>query len=657
MIMMHFLVTVNADLRHLFPRALAGLLLCLALVLPAHGQVEVLSQQQISLLKIQASEVNQQQLPVLLRKLYHDLQKKEAHAKDTHNVGRVLGDLQQTASSLSPHLIHYAVPPLSSLMRLPDAYPTDGKPNAALHILASQDEYEPASFLLYSYMDLQHVQLQVSDLAGPNGTTIAANQLDLKVVKVWYQNRNGWFSYFSDVGLELVPELLLKDENLVHVDTQQVSNHARVRSSDGQERHVWISAPRELDVPFDHYQQGFEDAAALAPVSLDAGRFKQFFLTAHVTADTKPGVYEGRITVHVKGQPAHTIPVRLRVLPWRLPLPMAWFDPEQSVTVALMGAWPRLALDHPAYMPTLLNLRQHNLYHTGPGFNPRSPEFAREHVAGMKAAGFETKPIMIRHSIPWMGTHDATPYTFDQLVAYRRVARAWRSFFEKEFGHHDAHIGIGDEPTAMWIMKTRRVWRVIQGQGLKVMLAGHSQLFDKAGYIIDMDNAAGTPDQLNHALQRHIVGHGRISFYANQHNGAENPDFVRRQHGLLGYFNGLSAVYNYEFAYGPWNDRSQDLYKPMVLAYPTHTGLVDTLAWEGFREAIDDMRYATLLRQRAVHATQSNNLDVVYAGRKVLQWFAMLDLTTVDLAGVRLEMIGKLFELEQLDTTQTSPES
>lgn len=633
-----------------------GLLLCMALSSPAYAQVEFLSPLQISQLQKQIDSANTKHQPQSLRKLYVSLQKQNDRGIDAINAGRVMIDLlpmaASSSTSLSPHLMHYAVTPLSPLMRLPDAYPSDGRPNGALTVFASQDEYEPASFVLYSYLDLKDVQLEVSDLAGPNGAKLAANQLDLKVVKVWYQNRNGWFSYFSDVGLALVPELLLKDENLIQVDTQSVTNHASVRQSDGKDRQVWISAPRPLDVPFDHYQPGFQDAATLQPVTLEAGKFKQFFLTAHVSADTKPGMYQGRITVSAKGQPAHQIPVRLRVLPWLLPMPMAWFDPQKSVTVSLMGAWPRLATDHPAYMPTLLNLRQHNLYHTGPGFNPRSPEFAHDHVAGMKAAGFETKPIMIRHSMPWLGTHDATPYTFDQLVAYRRVAREWRTFFEKEFGHHDAHIGIGDEPTATWIMKTRRVWRVIQGQGLKVLLAGHSQLFDKAGYIIDMDNAAGTPEQLKHALQRHIVGHGRISFYANQHNGSENPDYVRRQHGLLGYLNGMSAIYNYEFAYGPWNDLSQSLYKPMVLAYPTHTGLVDTLAWEGFREAVDDMRYATLLRERAVHATNSSHLDTVYAGRKILQWFAMMDATTADLAGVRLEMIRMLLELDQLDPAQ-----
>lgn len=625
----------------------------------SHAQLEVLSDDQIATIDEQTRVALEARQPEELRKLHRTLKADDARQKDARNAGRVMADLLEPLSheaDIPTHLVHYTVPPLSSLMRLPDAYPLDGQALAPLTIHAAQDEYEPASFLLYAFKELSAVQVSVSDLKAEDGSILPADQIDLKVVKVWYQNGNGWLSYFSDVGLTLVPELLLNYENLIHVDTTNQRNHARLRESDGKERMVWISAPRELDVPFDHYQPGFADATSLQPVALQAGRFKQFFVTAHVTADTPAGVYEGTIHARVAGERDHRIPIRVNVLPWRLPLPLAWLDPQKSLTVSLMGAWPRVETDHPAYMPTLLNLRRHNLYHTGPGFNPRSPEHAQPHVQAMKDAGFETRPIFIRHSVPWLGTHDATPYTYDELMAYRRVAREWRLFFEKEFGHHDVHLGLGDEPTVTWVMKSRHVWRVFHEQGMKMMLAGHHHLFIKAGHMLDMYNAAGMPDQHEHGLQHHTVGHGRISFYANQHNGSENPDFVRRQHGLLGYLAGMSSIYNYEFAYGPWNDLSQDLYKPMVLAYPTHTGLVDTLAWEGFREAVDDMRYATLLRERAIAATQSDDPDVFYAGRKVLLWFALLDTATCELHGVRLEMIRMLLELDKLQNSRPQPE-
>jgi hypothetical protein len=551
-------------------------------------------------------------------------------------------------------LIHYAVPALSPAMRLPDAYPADGRALAPVSIIAAQDEYEPASFLLYSFQDFDAAQLSISDLKTASGESFPAQDLDLKVVKVWYQNANAWFSYFSDVGLTLVPELLLHDENLIRVDTQSQSNYARIQPPAGTgeaPREIWISAPYEIAVPFNHYDPGFVDAPSLKPVKLQAGRFKQFVLTARTAPQTPPGLYKGVITVRIPGQADYTIPLTLKVLPFTLPSPKAYLDPKKDFIVSLMGHWPDLPITHPAYLPTLKNLRQHNLLHSGPGGAP-TPFLATPYVPGMKAAGFDLSTLLMRHSLPWEGTHDGAPFTFDQLMSIRRAAQAWRAFTTSNFGHTNAYLCLGDEPTAAWVMKTRQVWRVVQEAGLKAQLAGHEHLFTKAGYILDLHQSAGSPDQEEHARQRQAIAHGHIGFYANQHNGSENPDFVRRQHGLLGYLAGLSAVDNYEFAYGPWNDRATPLYKPMVLAYPISNGLVDTLAWEGFREAIDDLRYATALKQAAQEAidsgTAKGDLTRIYAGRQALQWLALLDASTTDLAATRFEMADKILKLHAL---------
>jgi hypothetical protein len=235
---------------------------------------------------------------------------------------------------------------------------------------------------------------------------------------------------------------------------------------------------------------------------------------------------------------------------------------------------------------------------------------------------------------------------------FKRSAKSWREFYTKNFGHANAAIGLGDEQGAAWVMKTRPAWRILNEEGLKSNLAGHDHIFVKGGYMLDVHPSAGSPSEKEKAEKWRAVGHSHVGFYASQHNGSENPSFVRRQHGLLGYLSDYDMVDNYEFAYGPWNDRSTELYKPMVLAYPTSEGLVDTLAWEGFREGVDDIRYATKLRQLANEAIASGNLDRVYEGRKVRQWFALMDGERVDLNSVRLEMIEKIEKLMQLGATQ-----
>ncbi|MEI7437534.1 MAG: hypothetical protein WCL16_12095, partial [bacterium] len=70
---------------------------------------------------------------------------------------------------------YFVVPAMSDVMRLPDVYPDDGRLNSELRIVAAQDEFEPASFQLYSFTDRKDVKLVVSALKGPDGATLPAN--------------------------------------------------------------------------------------------------------------------------------------------------------------------------------------------------------------------------------------------------------------------------------------------------------------------------------------------------------------------------------------------------------------------------------------------------------------------------------------------------
>lgn len=569
----------------------------------------------------------------------------QAEAAPADTAARVAADLE--GRQITAPFFHYAVPPLSELKRLPGTYPADGLPGGPLRIVAAGDEYEAASFVLYPFQSLDRVELAASPLAGPGGAVLPAAALDLKVVKVWFQNGNAWNSYFADVGLVPVPELLLNDEALIKVDAAATANYARVRSAGG-DAWTWISPPRRLDTGFDPYTEGFADADTLQPVTLAAGEFKQFFLTVHVPKGAKPGLYTGQVTLSRAGKPLAAIPVSLRVLPFDLPLPKTRFDPDRDFVVSLMGAWPRLRPDHPALLPTLKNLRRHNLLHLGPEVRFDAPqERIAKHVALMKEAGFQTRPI-ISGNLPWVGQHDGTPLTFDELMTIKRSAQQWAAFYSNHFGHTEAAIGLGDEQGAAWVAKTRPAWRIVNQEGLKTALAGHGHIFVKGGHMLDYHPTAGSPDEKAKTETWNTVGHAYVGFYASQHNGSENPAYVRRQHGLLGYLSNFGMVDNYEFAYGPWNDLAYDLYKPMVLAYPTSRGLVDTLEWEGFREGIDDIRYATLLNRLALEARASKDWDRIYAGRRALQWFALMDGTRVDLDAARLEMIEKILELAKL---------
>lgn len=576
------------------------------------------------------------------------------------NAVRVAADLAGHARAAAP-LVHYVVPALSDRMRLADAYPADGTLFGSLRIVATPGEYEPASWVVYPLDDFGKATFTVGDLTREGGGTIAADQLDLRVVKVWYQNGNGWISYFMDTGLQLTPELLLHDEDLVRVDTATQANYARVRNPDGSFREHWITPPKTLDSIYDergkHYtfrpmKEDFEDAATLQPVALDAGVFKQFWLTVQVPADAAPGRYTGTITVAAAGHPKLAeIPVVLRVLPFTLPEPKTYFDPARdflvstynyvSYDILLAENGNDFDLATRQYLGILRNMRRHNIatykVRGTPGDDLRRQlELARE--AGMRM------DVIIGSSM-----RVGRDTTHEGLLATRRYAEETRDFFMKHLGHINVYLQSGDEPGPAWVVNMRPHWKIYQDMGFKFYTAGSSALYHKGGYIYDMHPSASFPENAEQTRKWNEIGHAYVGWYASQHVGVENPAYIRKQYGLVPYRNNFSMLCNYSFSINPWNDLAKDTYKPMVFAYCTRGELVDTMAWEGFREGVDDIRYATRLRQLALEARDAaGGIERRYAGRRALQYLADIDVTGGDMNVIRLEIIDRILALEAL---------
>ena len=208
----------------------------------------------------------------------------------------------------------WAVPAMSEEQRLPDTVPTDGEKGGTVRIVAAKGEYEPGSFVVRSDRDLGKVKLELGEFWREEGrgkrdegrVIFPKENIDLKVIKVWYQNKNGWFTYFADTGFKLCPELLLNDEDLIRVDTEKEANYARLTEKDGRTHEFWLNPPRQMNRRFFGYyigsqafqpmRENFRDAETLQPVTLAKGVSKQFFLTVHVTKDILAGTYRGKVS-------------------------------------------------------------------------------------------------------------------------------------------------------------------------------------------------------------------------------------------------------------------------------------------------------------------------------------------------------------------------
>ena len=559
----------------------------------------------------------------------------------------------------------YEVPAISSVKRLPDQFPKDSLARGEVHFVAAKGEFEPASFVIVPNESWDEVEFRVGPLKGEHGE-IASENLDLKVVKVWYQDGTAWYSYFADPSRKvLVPELLLNDEKLIRVDEEKKGNFLRVG-----EEYRWISYPaEEAKEYFNYFTEPVEDAATLQPINLKKGRNKQMWATLHVPKDTPEGLYEGDITLTQKGKKLGTVRVKVRVLPFDLPAPKTYYDLDNDFLVSIyttgvLDLAERLNVpkDQAVAQQRRIyeNLKNHNVR------NPRSeisqhlwrkdPEkgiaLLKEELSLMKESGVETNPLLSCEPT-WLNG-DASPEAFQQRI--RKVLDTIHGVL----GETEVYATNWDEAGYAQIRTMRDEAKYLAAfPELKIWVTtAPGKHFNLAGYLYNYVNQAGWPTR-EQADVWHSVG-AKIASYASPHTGPENPDTFRRWEGLARYKAKYDGSFNYKYysalhstlyerqKQNVWNDSTGGTFRVFNMVYPTRNGVIDTLAWEGFREGIDDIRYATLLKQRAQEAEKSGSYEARQFGLKARMWLELTAMEKTDLNTVRQEMINYILELEKL---------
>lgn len=549
-------------------------------------------------------------------------------------------------------LAWYAVPPLSNIQRLTDQYPIDGEAVAPLRIVACRDEFEPASFVIYPFADSSKCTITATDLRTTDGKTIKAGDVDIKLVKIWYQDGNGWYSYFNDCGLKLCPELLLNDENLVKVDTEKQANFIRVNLKGGDE-YIWVSPPNAIDPDFNTRTEPVADAATLQPVALEAGAFKQFMVTVKVGKDAAPGLYTGSIRLAADGSAAVDVPVRLKVLPYLLPDPKTYYDIEADFYTMLycvpgmtgyfdMNGRDRERSDAKQYR-RLKDQYDHNVRYplyfglwNGYGNLP----FVENALKQAKEIGMKLDPFFEAYSC-------AGGNAAEKAFAVKRQAKIATEEFKRILGHTNIYPAGGEEPGPSSVVASRNGWKAAHEAGNMVLCNGQDRRYF-CGYADDFRVGGGFAS-LREADFMHRIK-GKIGNYAGPHTGPENPDYMRRMHGMNLYKKDYDMMYNYGYVEGSWNDLHGYCYR-ITLVYETRDGFIDTLPWEGIREGIDDIRYATLLQQlaeKAVSEGKQKDVEKYYTGRKALQFLACVNEENCDLDAVRLEMIKHIMAIDEV---------
>ena len=547
-----------------------------------------------------------------------------------------------------------AAPTITNDRILPTSLLSHGSATRELALAACPEEYESVSFVVIPSRDIENLTVNSSDLESADGV-IGAAEIDIKLVKCWFQGGGGWTpgGVQTVKGKVLMPELLVNDDDLVRVDLEKKQNLLRVADPDtGRVRYEDVTVEANDGLTSELIVR---DAPALLPVDISASEVRQFWLTVRVPADAATGTYRGMLTVRSAGSTALDLPLRLEVHPFKLAPSMV----EQSIFYRGVLSGSTVPIIHGnnktevQYAAELNDLVAHGVdaplcyQSTGDG-RPAAMALMKRVFEMRRDAGISTDRFF---GCFWgYGPAD------DPELARRVLGQIVE--LTKTFGYREYYNYGPDEQSVEQCRQQIEPWRFLREEiGAKVYLAAspavwtgtgpvREKLWNQFKDVVNLVVAGGVPNP-DWAARLHEAGL-LIYNYANPQGGIEEPLTYRRNFGLLLWKTGYDGAMTYAYQGGGgyiWNDFDHaEMIRDHVMAYPTSDGVVGTLQWEGYREGVDDLRYlATLLA--AIEAAKKDPAHAEQA-RHIEKWVGTIDPQS-DLDELRREIVKGIVALTQ----------
>ena len=493
---------------------------------------------------------------------------------------------QPTAAETRRGYVLTAAVPFETL--LPDTPMVEGKLLERLEITACAGEYEPATFVVHARRDLD-VVLRPADLTQDASHKLPASALDLRFVHVWRQRRP------DNPGDYQVPELLLKRDlgEVKGIPSQPLTPEVTTR--------------------------------------IPAGSARQFWVTVHVPESARPGVYQGRLALTAGGTTV-PVPLRVRVLPLRLPadpfvhaiyfhgssIGLGWYGEKDASREAWLGRARKQLADLRAhglnaaesftpvkittkdggYDFDLANLRQSLALHREAGLK-------RWAVIELGYSTLDGQQLHPRLGPPFYKAFTALTEQVQQLakqerwppVSYYAVDEPARKTKPEALAYYGFEDAI--EVCRQWFEA------IHAGGGTSTAAVYHTAEggWETLGPVCDVPiYSLGSiyPSLPRETLVRERVQSRTKEAWYYWQCWLENPLENRLLAGLYLCKSGLNGVMPWDYmgySGDPYNDFDGPG-KDMCLAYPSQEGPVPTLAWEAFREGVDDCRYWAAVKEK-----------------------------------------------------------
>ncbi len=190
-----------------------------------------------------------------------------------------------------------------------------------------------------------------------------------------------------------------------------------------------------------------------------------------------------------------------------------------------------------------------------------------------------------------IGTRDLRT-TFRAFEARSRKIVA----ISKQHGIQDVYVYGVDELQGDRFAAIRPMYEAIHEAGAKTFVSISEQTFTSLGRgVIDLPILWGPSVHPEHVAQLRASGVRPWKYSAPQ-AGLEEPETYRNEYGVTLFATGFSGACDYQYQRHSWNDFDDRRGRMHTMAYPTMTKPLPTLEWEGWRTAVDDVRYVSYLK-------------------------------------------------------------
>lgn len=552
----------------------------------------------------------------------------------------------------------YAVNPYAAEQFTPYHLPEKGAPGETMRLFAAPDQQVSGSALVVALKaSLTVAGVRVGALRTKDGMSFPAKSVDVKLVKRWFRCGGAWISYIGDKRQRhLTSDLLVNDDALVKVDEWRERNYLRLDYPEGT-RYVDVSDPDagHLDQRF-NAQVPFRDAETVQPVTIgEYGRTQQFLLTFDVGKDVKSGLYTGEVEFVGAG----SMRVELNILPIELPEQGSPYGNLSRSYISLVNCFPppvgrTLAEKEESIRRAFRAVKGHRLVHTASMWD--TPEYLR---LGKEECMIAPDRVF-SHRMAWIpdwrsfypGRSVSSLTEADREAAEKVVERqlapsvdflmryfpdhpdTYAIFFSEDSYYYDL-VGTQEGQAAVAHRLGYKVYGHTMGNADEVVIAGDLE-----------DLMADTSISPKAAEMWHEAG-GEMINYADPFPGSENPAIFRRKLGLEMYKAGYDGDMMHECINlpEPFNEFLGGRYRNFCMGIPQQGGVIWKLAYDGMREAMNDVRYLTALKKAATKLREDPRPEVSREAKRQLVWLAALDGKTADPDMVRAAAADRILIL------------